>query len=91
MRLFALLNAQHVVLYIFPSIVFVIVFGLALRFSHFNGAKSRQRMTEITGRYPEGIEDREAPFPLALILIAAGTICWAFFYILATGLFAVRI
>ncbi len=91
MRLFDLLNLQHVILYVFPTIIFVIVFALALGFSHFKGEKSHKRMTSIIGQYPEGIKDRDAPFPLALILIIAGTICWAFFYILVNGLLGVKI
>jgi hypothetical protein len=91
MRFFSLLNFQHVILYIIPTIIFVIVLGLSLGFSHFKGADSEEKMKTITGRYPEGIKDKDAPFPLALILIIAGTICWAFFYILVIGLFGVRI
>ena len=37
------------------------------------------------------IEDRQAPFPLALLLIIAGTVVWAFFYILVIGLWGVKI
>ena len=91
MRFFALLNFQHVILYIIPTIIFVIVLGLSLGFSYFKRADSEERMKTVTGRYAEDIEDRDAPFPLALILIIAGTFCWAFFYILVTGLLGVRI
>ena len=91
MRYFALLNFQHVILYIIPTIVFVIVFGLALKFSHFRTARSKEEMATITARYPLGIEERNAPFPLVLILIIVGTLAWAFFYILLTGLLGVRI
>jgi hypothetical protein len=41
--------------------------------------------------FPEDIEDRQAPFPLSLILIIAGTVVWAFFYILVIGLWGVKI
>lgn len=91
MRFFALLNFQHVILYIIPTIVFVIVFGLALKFSHFKTARSDEDMTTITARYPLGIEERKAPFPVVLTLIIGGTLVWAFFYILITGLLGVRI
>jgi hypothetical protein len=41
--------------------------------------------------FPEDIEDRRAPFPLSLILIIAGTVVWAFSYIIVVGLWGVRI
>jgi hypothetical protein len=41
--------------------------------------------------YPEGIESRNAPFPLAMTFIIAGTVAWAFFYILFMGMFQVVI
>ena len=91
MRFFELLNFQHVILYVFPTIVFVIVFGLGLKYAHFKTARSQERMTGITGRYPEEIEERNAPFPVVLILIIAGTLAWAFFYILMHGLLEVKI
>ena len=71
MRFFALLNFQHVILYIIPTIVFVIVLGVSLGFSHFKGSDSEERMKTITGRYPEGIEERNAPFPVALLIGAS--------------------
>ena len=91
MRFFDLLNFQHVILYVFPTIVFVIVFGLGLKFSRLKTARDEEKMTTITGRYPEDIEERNAPFPVVLILIIAGTLAWAFFYILMHGLLEVKI
>jgi len=80
-----------VVLYVFPTLLFILLLGLALSYSHFHSKDSQERKIRIHSRYPEEIEDREAPFPLSLILIIAGTILWAFFYILGTGLLGVKI
>ena len=91
MRLFTLLNFQHTVLYLFPALIFIIIFGMALAYSHFHTQDSEERKTRIHSRYPEDIEDRDAPFPLALILIIVGTVLWSFFYILGIGLLEVKI
>ncbi|MDX9788292.1 MAG: hypothetical protein RBT11_16050 [Desulfobacterales bacterium] len=91
MRFFELLNFQHLVLALLPTLLFILVFALALRFGHFKGEKDEDRKNRILYRYPEGIEDRAAPFPLAMILIIAGTVLWAFFYILLHGLLGVKI
>lgn len=91
MRFFALLNLQHVVLYIFPALIFIMIFGLALARSYFKDARSAERLTTIQGRYPDGIEDKQAPFPAVLTLIIIGVVVWAVFYILFTGLLEVKI
>jgi hypothetical protein len=86
MRFFDLLNLQDVVLYLFPALVFVILFGLALAYSHFRTPRSEDRTNKIVYVFPDGIEDRRAPFPLALTLIIIGTVIWGFLYILVSGL-----
>jgi hypothetical protein len=91
MRFFDLLGFQHVVLYFFPALIFIFLFGLSLLYSHFHSEDGKMRREKIIYVYPDGIEDRNAPFPLALILIIAGTVIWAFFYILVTGLIGVKI
>jgi len=91
MRFYTLLNFQHVILYLIPSLIFILIFGLALGYSHFYGNDSEKRKERIHNRYPGDIEEREAPFPLSLILIIAGTILWAFLYIIGTGLLGVKI
>ena len=67
MRLFELLNSQHVIVYLIPAILFVLLFGIALSFGHFNAKRSEERKTKIHSNYPDGIEERNAPFPFALI------------------------
>jgi len=91
MRYFNLLNFQHIVLYVLPTLIFILIFGLALAYSHLQSEDAEKRKQKIIYRFPEGIEDRDAPFPLSMMLIIAGTILWVFFYILATGLMGVKI
>ncbi len=91
MRFFSLLNNQHVFLYIFPTLVFIVLLGLALEYTHFSRKNSEDRMIRIHRKYPEEIEERDAPFPLVLILIIAGTFIWGVCYILGHGLMGVKI
>ena len=91
MRFFALLNFQHVILYIFPTLIFIIIFALALAKSYYKTADAAEKFTTVHGRYPDALEDKNAPFPLALTVIIVGTVAWAFFYILITGLMGVKI
>ena len=91
MRFFALLNFQHVILYVFPTLIFIIIFGLALAKSYFKSAAAPDRLTTVHGRYPDDIEDKHAPFPVALTLIIVGTVLWAVGYILFNGLMGVKI
>jgi hypothetical protein len=91
MRLFDLLNFQDVIAYVFPTLIFILIFGLALAYSHLESDDAEKRKQKIIYRYPGGIEDRDAPFPLAMTLIIAGTLIWVFFYILLTGLLGVKI
>jgi hypothetical protein len=78
-------------LYLFPTLIFIVMFGLALAFSHLKSDDAEERKKKIIYRFPEGIEDRDAPFPLAMMLIMAGVLIWVFFYILITGLLGVKI
>ncbi|RPJ20036.1 MAG: hypothetical protein EHM26_06270 [Desulfobacteraceae bacterium] len=91
MRFFELVNLQDIVLYFFPALLAILIVGLALGYVHFRTARSEERMKRSYYTFPEDIEDRQAPFPLSLILIIAGTVVWAFFYILVIGLWGVRI
>ncbi len=91
MRFYTLLNFQHIILWIFPTLVFVLIFALALGHFHFKRLNSEARHKTIVYVYPEEIEDKNAPFPLAMSLIILGTVLWAFFYILMTGLLGVKI
>ena len=91
MRLFDLLNLQHVVLYVFPTLMFILIFASALGFIHLNTRDAEARRRNITYRFADDIKDRNAPFPLVMTLVIVGTVVWAFFYILITGLSGVKI
>jgi hypothetical protein len=91
MRFFDLLNWQHIMLYLFPTLLFILLFGMALAYSHFRGSDLERKRDEITYTFPEGIQDRRSPFPLALILIIVGSVIWGFLYILVSGLMGRKI
>ena len=86
MRFFNLLNIQHLLLAVFPALLGVALVGIALSFSHFRGNASEDRLTRVTWTYPDGIEERAAPFPLFLFLVILGTVLWGVGYILMAGL-----
>jgi len=91
MRFFNLLNFQHIMGYLFPTLIFMLIFGLFLAYSHLESDDAKERMQKIIYRFPEDIEDRDAPFPLAMMMTIAGAVIWVFFYILVTGLLGVKI
>lgn len=91
MRFFELLNNQHVIGYVFPTLLFMLIFWVGLAGSHFHTRRSASRKNDIIYRFPTGIEDRNAPFPLMMILIIVGTVLWMFFYLLLHGLLGVKI
>jgi len=91
MRFFELLNFQHTMAWLFPTLIFMVVFGVGLAYAHLRGKDSEARKNAITGRYADGIEERNAPFPLIMMLIVAGTFIWGFFYIVMHGVLGVKI
>jgi hypothetical protein len=91
MHFFELRDIQHFISYLFPALLTVLVFGAALAYSHFRRRDSEERKRRVYYKFPGDIEDREAPFPLVLILIIAGILIWAFSYILGIGLLGVKI
>lgn len=91
MRLYELLNFQHIMLYLLPTLVFIVLFGLLLGYRHLKCENSEKRTTEIVERFPGGIEGRDAPFPVGVTLIIAGSVIWGFLYILFYGLLEIRI
>ena len=78
-------------MYLFPALISVLLIAAALAYTHIRRKDSEERMQRVIERYPDGIEGRDAPFPLVLILIILGTALWAFFHILGTGLLGVKI
>lgn len=91
MMLYKLLMFQHTMAWFFIASIFMVVFGVGLAFSHLHDENSETRKKTITGRYAEGIEERNAPFPLIMMLIAAGTFIWGFFYIVLHGAWGIQI
>jgi len=90
MRYFELLGVQHFTLYLFPAIVFVLLFAIGLGFYHFRSKDALDRETRIIENFPGGIQGRNAPFPVIAYLTIAGTIIWVLGYILVIGLWGVR-
>jgi hypothetical protein len=91
MRYFELLGIQHFFMYLFPAVATIALFIIGLGFYHFNRKDSAERESRIIERYPGGIEGRDAPFPLLLYLIVAGTVAWVLAYILLIGFLKVKI
>jgi hypothetical protein len=91
MQFFGLLNFQHIMAYGFPALIFMVVFGVGLAFAHLHSKDAQARKTNISGRFADGIEDRNAPYPLVMMLIIAGSVVWGFLYILMHGLLGVKI
>lgn len=91
MRFFDLLNFQHTMAWLFPASIFMVIFGLALAFSHLRAENSQRRKNEIYGEYADDLKTRNAPFPLSMLLIVAGVFIWGFFYIVLHGVLEVKI
>ena len=88
MRFFELLNLQHVFGYIFPTIVFMLIFVIGQSYAHFKTDREKQ----VTGhKFVDGLEDGHSPFPLIVVLIIAGTFIWGVAYILMYGLTEVKL
>jgi hypothetical protein len=91
MRYFELLGIQHFVMYLFPALATIVLFIIGLGYYYIRRKDSEERKTSIIEQYPGGIEGRNAPFPLVLYLIIAGTIVWALAYIVLIGVLGVKI
>jgi Na+/H+ antiporter NhaC len=91
MRIFEALNEQHMVMYLFPALVFILIFAAGLGFFYIRHRDSEERQSRIVESFAEKIEGRNAPFPLALALIIAGTVVWCLLYILYTATLKVKI
>ena len=91
MRYFDLLNIQHFVLYLFPTLATIVIFALGLGFAHIRRKNSEERQTRIVEEFPGGIKGRNAPFPLILTLIIVGTVVWSLAYFLMIGILEVKI
>lgn len=91
MRYFELVNFRHFVLYLFPALATIVIFAAGLGFYYLRRGDSAERENSIIEEYPGGIQGRNAPFPVVLILIIVGTVIWSLAYILFIGLLGVKI
>lgn len=91
MRWFELLALEHIALYLFPTLAFVILFALFAGYTHWRTPDAEERKTRIIERFADGIEGRDAPFPLAMTITIAGTIVWGLLYIWFSGTLGVKI
>lgn len=91
MRIFTPLNVEHIVLYLLPALIFTLLFAAGLGRAHLRRRDAAERLTRIIEEYPGGIQGRNAPFPLVLALVIAGTLLWGLLYIGFTGILGVRI
>ena len=91
MRFFGLLGFQHIVLFLFPTLVFIILLYVGLKRMHIHTRASEERKQRILRAFPGDIEEKNAPFPLFLLLVIIGFVLWAIFYTLGTGLLGVKI
>ena len=91
MRYFDLLNLQHFVLYLLPGLISILVFVVGLGFYTIRRADSADRESRIIEEFPGGIQGRNAPFPVIVILIIGATVIWAVAYILSIGFLGVKI
>jgi hypothetical protein len=78
-------------MYLFPALATIVLFIIGLGFYYINRKDAKQRETRIIEEYPGGIQGRNAPFPLILILILVGTIVWGLAYIILIGTLGVKI
>jgi hypothetical protein len=91
MRYFEILGIQHFAMYLFPTIAFIALFMVGLGFYHFHRKDSAERESRVIERFPEGIEGRNAPFPLITYLVLFGTVAWVLAYIILIGVLEVKI
>jgi hypothetical protein len=91
MRIFDILNIQHFILYLFPTLVFILVFAAGLGYFYVRRPDSDERRRRIIETYADGVEGRNAPFPLVVTLIIVGTVAWSLLYIVLTGVLKVKI
>ena len=78
-------------MYLFPAIVFALLFAIGLGFYHFRTKDAADRETRIIEKFPDGIQGRNAPFPAIAYLTIAGTLVWVLAYILTIGFMEMNI
>ena len=83
MRLFALLDLQHLILGIFLGLICAILIYLGFRSARYTRPnKNEERETG----YPDGLEIENHPVPPLLLFLFLGFIAWFIFYVIFFGL-----
>ena len=78
-------------LFLFPALIFILLFGMALAYSRFHSAKGEEKEKCLYYTFPENLKDKQSPVPLVLILIIVGTVIWGFLYVFISGLMGRKI
>jgi hypothetical protein len=91
MRFFELLNIQHIILFTLPALVFIILLGFALGYTYLGSRRNRKKVDRVHSTFPDGLKDRQSPFPLVLTMIIWGTIIWGLGYIIVIGVLNIKI
>ena len=86
MRFFDLRDFQDVVLFVIPTLIFILLFAVALAHLYFRTKDAEEREQRVVHVFPGDIGERDAPVPLVLILIVLGFVLWAMAYALGRAL-----
>ena len=84
MRLFALLDLQHLILGIFLGTICAIVIYLAFRSAGYARPRKPEE-EELESGYPDGLEIGNNPVPPLLIFLFVGFVVWFIFYVIFFG------
>ncbi|HME43142.1 MAG TPA: hypothetical protein VKF36_08665 [Syntrophorhabdales bacterium] len=83
MRLFSMLDAQHLILGIFLGLICAILIYLGFRSARFT--KPRKQGEERESGYPDGLEIGNNPVPPLLLFLFIGFVVWFIFYVIFFG------
>jgi hypothetical protein len=84
MRLFALLDTQHLILGIFLGLVCAILIYLGFRSARFT--QPRKQGEERESGYPDGLEIENHALPPLLLFLFLGFVAWFIFYVIFFGM-----
>ena len=85
MRFFFLQDYRHWLLGLFLGIILAVLIYLALRSYRYSTERSGEEAGE-TFRYPDGIEGRDFPPPLFLVLLVVSFAVWMVCYVIYVGI-----
>jgi hypothetical protein len=83
MRLFSLLDAQHLLLGIFLGLVGAILIYIGFRSARFTKPR---REEETESGYPDGLEIGNHTSPPLVLFLILGFVVWFIFYVIFFGL-----